>query len=530
MTTLVVTGLSIFLGSRQPPLYQANSTVLLKFQNLASGLTGIQDLSNVYQDPARIAQTQTQIAMSPAVGLRVAARAAVPGLTGADFLGSASVTAESDSDVLDFEVRYSDPATATRLATLHAEEFIAHRLQLDTASLTAARKELRGRIAELRTGEFKNAKLATNLAETEQQLRTMEALQTANASLLRAADAAIQIQPKPRRNALLGVILGLMLGVGLAFAREALDTRVRTASAVGDILQLPLLARLPAPFKKLRTTNSLVMVVDPRGPRAEAFRMLRSNLEFVNLDRGARSILITSALEREGKSTTVANLAVVLARAGKRVALVDLDLRKPTINRFFGIDAAHPGLTSVVLGHATLEQALVEVYRTAGDSEGSIWHTPSAANGNGGSVAESHGYLKVLTSGTLPPDPGEFVRNPRLDRILSDLAPRFDFVLIDAPPLLAVGDAMSLSPRVDAVIAVALLNQIKRHSLRELSRALETLPTIKLGYIATNSEAETSYGYAVNYDYYDGGDAVEVPPESEHAGTGSASPTAGGTS
>ena len=183
----------------------------------------------------------------------------------------------------------------------------------------------------------------------------MEALQTANATLLRPASGAAQIQPQVKRSAVLGIVLGLMLGIGLAFARDALDTRVRSADDVGDELGIPLLARLPAPRKKLRTTNTLVMMADPRGHQSEAFRMLRSNLEFVNLDRGARSILVTSALEKEGKSTTVSNLAVTLARAGKRVVLVDLDLRRPAVRQFFGIDAAHPGVTNVVLGQATLE-------------------------------------------------------------------------------------------------------------------------------------------------------------------------------
>ena len=125
--------------------------------------------------------------------------------------------------------------------------------------------------------------------------------------------------------------------------------------------------RLPAPRKKLRATNTLVMMADPRGHQSEAFRMLRSNLEFVNLDRGARTILVTSALEQEGKSTTVSNLAIALARAGKRVALVDLDLRRPTIGAFFGIGSLNPGVTNVVLGQVPLEQALVEVFHaTAG--------------------------------------------------------------------------------------------------------------------------------------------------------------------
>ena len=142
LVTAIVTAAAVGLSLREPPLYEAQSQVLLKFQNLAGGITGIvQDLSQ-RQDPARIAETQTQVAMSQAVGRRVAAAAKVPGLDANGFLDHASVTAAPDSDILEFTVTYSDPEIAERLATLHARQYIAHRVQLDTAALVVARQEL----------------------------------------------------------------------------------------------------------------------------------------------------------------------------------------------------------------------------------------------------------------------------------------------------------------------------------------------------------------------------------------------------
>ncbi|HET8742206.1 MAG TPA: P-loop NTPase, partial [Gaiella sp.] len=395
LTTCLVTGVAYYQSSRETPLYSASSTVLLKYQNLASGLTGIQDLSTVYQDPQRVAQTQTQIAMSPDVAERVVKAAKIPGLTPGAFLGDTNVTASTDSDTLIFNATYGDPKSATKLATIHAREYIQHRRELDTASLVAARKELEGRIDELNSTGFKGSELVSKLVENEQALRTMEALQTANAQLLRPASGAAQIQPRTQRAVVLGVVLGLMLGVGLAFARDALDTRVRTSSEIADRLETTLLARIAAPPRKLRRKQRLVMLASPHSAHAEAFRMLRANLEFANLDRGARSILVTSALEKEGKSTTVANLAVALARAGQRVALVDLDLRRPAIARFFGIPATHPGVTDVVGGAATLEQALMQVSR---DPRGRA----DGANGsNGAGATDTSGTLAVLTSGPI---------------------------------------------------------------------------------------------------------------------------------
>ena len=504
-TAALVTAAAIGLSERQQPLYRASSQVLLKYQNLASGLTGIQNLSSAYQDPARNAQTQTQVAMSPAVASRVAARGQVPGLTPDGFLRDASVTASSTSDTLSFAVTYSDPEIAKRLSALHARQYITYRQELDSTALVAARKELEGRIAELRTSSLKDSALLGELIANEQQLRTAEALQTANASLLRPADSAVKVQPKPVRNAALGVVLGLLLGIALAFLREALDTRVISSAEVGGHLGLPLLARIPVPAKKLRSSSKLLMLVDPQGASAEAFRMLRTNLDFVNIDRGARSIMISSALEKEGKSTTVANLAVALARSGNRVALVDLDLRRPSIARFFGIRPSQAGVTSVALGRSTLLQALVEVYRNT---------TPQVSGSNGnGRYERSEGVLKVLAAGELPPDPGEFINTAALAKVLDELQEAFDVVLIDTPPLLSVGDAAALSPRVDAMVVMTRLKAVRRATLQELSRALRTCATVKLGYVATGAELEEGYGDG-GYGYYGYGSR---PYASSHA-------------
>jgi non-specific protein-tyrosine kinase len=260
------------------------------------------------------------------------------------------------------------------------------------------------------------------------------------------------------------------------------------------------------------------MIATPTSAHAEAFRMLRANLQFVNLDRGARSILVTSALEQEGKSTTVANLAVALARAGQRVALVDLDLRRPALARFFAIPKSHPGVTNVVVGSSTLEQALVEVGRMS-----SPGYDVAHADGNGAGPTSGIGVLKVLASGPVPRDPGEVVSSKRLTAVLEQLAETFDFVLVDTPPLLSVGDTMALSAHVDAMITVARLNMIRRPSLAELSRALATCPTIQLGVVVTGAETEPGYGYGYGYGgaYHRAAEEkyqINIPPETSAVG------------
>ena len=487
ITAALVVAAAYGFSRHQQPLFSASSQVLLKNQTLATSLAGI---PSAYQDPVRTAATQTQVAMSPPVAEKVVARAHIPGLTPLGFLDSASVTSSSAADTLDFAVSNTDPLTAQRLSRLHAQAYVAYRHQLDTAALLAARRQLDHRIEQLKNGPLKNSTVLAQLVNNEEQLRTMEALQTSNASVLRPAETATKIRPKTARNVVLGAVLGLLLGIGLVALRQALDTRVRDATEIGEVLHQPLLGRLPAPPKKLQRRQRLAMVVDPGGIDAEVYRMLRTNVDFVNIDRGATSIMISSALEKEGKSTTAANLAVAFARSGTKVALVDLDLRRPSIGRFFDIEASQPGVTSVVRGRSTLSQALVEVFRDFGTAT-----TPGEPR------ERREGLLKVLVAGELPPDPGEFINTNALTDVLDQLAAAFDLVLIDTPPLLSVGDAGALSTRVDAMVVMTRLKILRKGTLKELARALQTCATVKFGYVVTGAELEETDSVAP-YHYY----------------------------
>ena len=296
---------------------------------------------------------------------------------------------------------------------------------------------------------------------------------------------------------ILGFVLGAMLGIGLAFLWNALDTRIRGAAEVGDRLGLPLLARVPEPPRRLRNERKLVMLEDPNCAQAEAFRMLRTNLEFANLERGARTIMVTSGLEEEGKSTTVANLAIAFARTGKRVALVDLDLRRPMLARFFELNG-RPGLTDVALEHVDLEEALAKVPITSAHDAGDPdTNGRMHFNGNVG----MDGLLEVLPSGPLPPDAGEFIQSRVVRQILDELTARADIVLIDAPPMLHVGDPMALTANVDAVVLVARLNVLRRPMVTEVRRMLSSAPSVTLGFVLTGAGGDESYETAGYYAY-----------------------------
>ena len=379
---------------------------------------------------------------------------------------------------------------AERLAENYATAYTQYRHQLDTATISTAKQGIDRQLAQLRKSGDESSALYASLVEKDQQLSTLQVLQGSNALLVRSAGPASQVQPRPVRNAAVAAVLGVLLGIGLAFLRDSMNTRVRDASEVEQILALTQLGRLPAPPKRVVKQGGkrgLVMMAEPFGAAAEPYRILATNIDFVNLERSARSIMFTSATHREGKSTTVSNVAVACARSGRRVALVDLDLRKPSLAGLFGVEP-RTGLTSVLLGQVGLREALVSIpIREVGSNQRPVADPPA------------DGAVDLLPVGPLPPNAAELVGSASIAGILAELESGFDVVLIDAPPLLDLSDAITLSARVDALVVIAKLPVAKRSTLQELRRVLEGTPTTKLGFVATGvagTEAYAGYGYA----------------------------------
>jgi Mrp family chromosome partitioning ATPase/capsular polysaccharide biosynthesis protein len=513
LAALLLSLAALAFSLHQQRLYEASADVLLNSQNAAATSPGTPSMG-LSEDPERVTRTQAHVARKPEIVQNMLRRVSGTGLSVSDFLGDSSVSSSPGSDILTFAVTGPDPALTERLANAYAYAYSAYRQQLETDSIERALADVEQRLQHLgRVGASLKRRgvpfgaltrygaLYTSLVDRQQALESMQALQTPAASVVRQADGSVLTQPKTLRNVALGSILGLVLGLILAFLWEALETRARTADEVSARLGgLPLLGRVPEPPRRLRRAGRLVMLEEPASVQAEAFRMLRAKLDFVMLDRDVRTIMVTSALEQEGRSTTVANLAVAFARAGKRVALVDLDLRRPILARFF--DLKGPGVTNVALGHVSLEEALAQIVIADPPALRSRAAQPEGGSGNGNRTGELSGLLEVLPSGPIPPDPGEFVSSPALGKTLRALRERCDVVLVDAPQALRVGDAIAVSSRVDGIVVVARSKVLRRQTLAELNRQLATMGAPALGLVATGEdEGDGSAGDLAFYPY-----------------------------
>jgi polysaccharide biosynthesis transport protein len=487
--------LTAFVASkRQAPLYKATASVSVDRSNAAATIIGTEDLAA--GDPERFMTTQAKVARSLPLARRVVAAAGIPGETPRELLGRSGATPEPGADILDLSVYASNARTAEYLANAYARGFETYKAELDTKAIDDQLRRYASKIESLRARDATGPVLE-DLETKRNDLELQKPLLADNVDVVEEAEGAAQVRPRPTRNAILAGLFGGVLAIGLAFLAEALDRRVRSEQEIEEALGLPLLGRVARPPRRLQSSDRLVMLVEPSNAQAETFRKLRTSLEFVNFDRGARTIMVTSAVQREGKSTTTANLAIALARAGRRVALVDLDLRAPFLHSFFDAPGTY-GITDVVVNHIALERAIDSVPLPVAEDVGWL-NAPdghgletNAGGGSNGRPMES--VIHLLPCGTIPPAPDAFLESERVSAVLEGLSQQFDVVLIDAPPLLTVGDAMTLSTKVDAIVVAARVGIDRRH-LHELARQLQNCRAPILGLVLTGVPHADSYPY-----------------------------------
>ncbi|MGY1692663.1 polysaccharide biosynthesis tyrosine autokinase [Geodermatophilus sp. SYSU D01105] len=372
--------------------------------------------------------------------------------TTSSLAGQVDVTAPSDTVLLEIEVTDTDAGQAARIANAVADQVITVVEDLSPTGTDAVRPAIE----------------ATVVAPAETPRKTSS--------------------PDVLLNLAAGIVLGLGLGVLAALGRDALDTRVRTATEVAALTNRPVIGNLGVDGGRQRR---VAVEAAPHSPQAEEYRQLRTNLQFLDVGRrgelgdGARTsrgvLAVTSSLAAEGKSTVAVNLAVALAETSARVLLVDADLRRPSVATRLGLEGS-AGLTTVLLGQAEVSDVVQEWGRTG---------------------------LEVLTSGVLPPNPTELLASPAMHRLLDQLRASYDHVVIDCPPLLPVADGTILSTLVDGTIVLANATKVRRHQLAESLRNLSQVDARVLGVVLNQLDrGKDTYGYSRDAAVGAGGQAT----------------------
>jgi Mrp family chromosome partitioning ATPase len=315
----------------------------------------------------------------------------------------------------------------------------------------------------------------------------------------------VPFAPRPKRDAAFAFAIALGLGLALTLALERFDRRITKLEEVDDAYGVPLLAVIPHTATPVNLQEGAAAV--PLALR-EPFRSLRTNLQLAGLEKPIRLVAVASAIAGEGKSTVVTNLALTYREFGLRVVIVEADLRRPSLGASWGINSL-PGLTGVLAGACELDEALVEVEvdapdvelvgRLRGEAEPPEPRTPAA-------TAAGPAKLALLPSGPTPPNPQAVLGADSMFQVLDELAERFDVVLIDTPPLLAVSDAIPLLSHCDGVILVTRVGVTERPAAARAVAAARLDPVVRLLGVVANDVARQpgssySYGYGYGYGY-----------------------------
>ena len=373
-----------------------------------------------------------EVAKSPLVLERVIEQRGLP-MTASQLAESVTATAPTGTVILEIAATSTDPVRAAQIANSIGEQ------------LTTVASDL---IPERPDGS--ESVRATILAPAQTPLE--------------------QSSPQVIRNLALGLALGLVLGVGFAILRHVLDTKIRNEQDVLAVTETAVLGVVP--FDGGAPTHPVVMHDDPLGARSEAVRRLRTNLQFVNLANQTKSILVTSSVPGEGKSTTALNLAVSMVDAGQKVILIDADLRRPSVAEYLGLEGG-AGLTTVLIGRAELSDVVQPWQQTS---------------------------LDILPAGQIPPNPSELLGSTAMSSLLAELGNRYDLVIFDSPPVLPVTDAMVLSKLAGGTLLVVGVDRIHRTQLRDTIDSLNTVGANLQGLVLNKIARRDSSAYV----YYSG--------------------------
>jgi len=507
LATVLAAGAAFISSKLQTPVYEASTQLLID----EAPDSEVSDYTAILTSE-RLARTYAQMMAGRPVLEETIARVGV-NLDPDDLSDAVQVQLVRDTQLIEVKVESTSRTDAANLAntlvvvfTEQNDALQAGRFEASKASLSSQLASLQEQIDGIETelvdlgeprtdaDETKEARLQaeltqyrasyTTLLQSYEELRLEEARSVSNVvQIVPAAVPESPVRPRTMMNTALAAVVGAMLAVGAVFLIEYLDDTVKSKDEVEMLLHLPVLGFIAR--QKDKSDGELYVKNQPRAPIAEAFRTLRSNIQFAGVDKPIRTLLITSAGPDEGKSTVSANLALTIAQGGRKVALLEADLRKPRVHKILDVPA-EPGLSTLFL-----EQP--------GDLGGVVRHW----NGE---------ELDFIASGKLPPNPAELLASERMERILAGLATSYDMVVVDSPPAGVVTDAAVLAGRVDGVLlvvepkqtklgaAMQTVEQLRRAGANLIGVVFNNVPLRRAGYYGGQYNG---YYYQYAYDYGD---------------------------
>jgi capsular exopolysaccharide synthesis family protein len=418
--------------------------------------------------------------------------------------GVSAIPSSETGTVLNVSYVSADPGLAQAAANSFAENYVEYRREQYRESIVSDRQGILQKVDRARAAledmaeRIQRAKangnngLVTSL-ETERSIviarmgvlqQQLDNIQPESAAsngggevIEPASLPGTPSSPNHRNDGIMGVMLGLIAGIGMAFLRDRLDDRFKGRSDVERTLEAPVLATIPKySVHRISGRPELAVLTDPHGPASETYRGLRTNVQFLTAERRVKSLIMTSAAAGEGKSLTTANLATALAQTRARVIVVSADLRRPTIERYFGIRS---------------ERGLAEWLTHGHDDLGSLLKDPGLPN------------LRILPSGKVPPNPTELLASPRFPELVDLLEGAADMVLFDSPPVLPVADAQIMATHVGGVILVIDSSKTHRSAGSRAKSEVERVGGQIIGATLNSYDPETSpYYYEPGYRYY----------------------------
>lgn len=506
LCVVLAAGAAFGLSRHQTKKYTATASLVFNNNQLSQQAAGLQAISNNNQQAQQ--STNLKLVQLGDMAAKTATRLG-SGLTEKGVDESLSVSGQGESNIVDVAATSTSPQLAAEIANAYTDQFVKEQQSANHKYYNSALALVNKQLAALPSRQ-RLSPAGIALENRAQSLGVLAELQSGNVQVAQAASIPTSpSSPKTARNTALGGILGLLVGLGVAFLLERLDRRIREPKDLEIIYRLPLLGVVPESTALSRSArrNGDTQTVLPPG-EAEAFHLIRAHLRYFNVDRDLRTLMVVSAAPGDGKTTIARNLAAAAARMGSRVLLVEVDLRRPTVAQQLDIPTG-PGLSDVLIGAVPLSEATQSIDLDAPSSDDSPGRT-----------------FEVLVAGAvLPPNPGELIESHAMADLLQRARSIYDLIVIDTPPLTAVSDAFPLLRKVDGVIIVGRVGRNRRDIAERLHETLSGVGAPLLGVVANGFKASGPGSYAYAYDYASAG-----PPRPPSSSSPSSSANGGPSS